>query len=369
MLARQHPDGLITPPPVAIAYHIIRGLGGGWRRVRLKRDAAAGRPVHRHRGRRCHFRSTAFPHRVRNASRQRSSAVIGGCAANAAVAARGSADRARSRARVGSDDASRRILAALAREGVDCERRAQRSRAARCRSRASSSTAHGEKHDRDLPRRAARRRQAARPADARRRHRHRARRQPLSGLHRADLRGGARARHPGRCSTPTPRGAEPSAVRHRLACRVFIGMPARRDGPGRSRRGAHGRRAHTARFPRGDEWPRRHPLAASGDAATNARLRGHGDRHAGRRRRLSRRLHAGAGGGPRRRSRPCASALPRRRSNARASAGFRRAPPRRSRRLPRRLSRPQAQSRRAAPDCRPGSSCASPRPAPTWRAR
>jgi NAD+ diphosphatase len=25
MLARQHPDGLITPPPVAIAYHIIRG--------------------------------------------------------------------------------------------------------------------------------------------------------------------------------------------------------------------------------------------------------------------------------------------------------------------------------------------------------
>ena len=25
MLAREHPDGLITPPPVAIAYHIIRG--------------------------------------------------------------------------------------------------------------------------------------------------------------------------------------------------------------------------------------------------------------------------------------------------------------------------------------------------------
>ena len=28
MLARQHPEGLITPVPIAIAYHIIRAVGG-----------------------------------------------------------------------------------------------------------------------------------------------------------------------------------------------------------------------------------------------------------------------------------------------------------------------------------------------------
>ena len=54
----------------------------------------------------------------------------------------------------------------------------------------------------------------------------------------------------------------------------------------------------------------------------HAGVQGDGDRYARRRRRLSRRLHACAGGGPRRSSTRCALPAPRPRSNARASAAL-----------------------------------------------
>ena len=137
MLTRKHPDGLTTPPPVAIAHHIIRAWVEGesgfdwhdpekWEPVFGKDHARRNRhqdSVRRHRGAGHRDAGRAFPgarrqsvgvglhHHRRRLRRQRG-----------AWRSRASAARARFAGPLGgADDAiSERIVADLAAEGVDC---------------------------------------------------------------------------------------------------------------------------------------------------------------------------------------------------------------------------------------------------------
>ena len=132
-------------------------------------------------------RSTAFPRRARRCAPRDLVATTGGCAANAAIAVARLGGRARFSGPVGTDDASRRFLDALAKDRRRYRRACCASTAARSRCRASSSTAtarrwwrrcHGERLDGAAP---------PDPDGAGRRHRRAAGRQPFSGFRAADL--------------------------------------------------------------------------------------------------------------------------------------------------------------------------------------
>ena len=127
MLARAHPQGLTTPPPVAIAHHIIRNfVEDGCDVLALTRPRRARRAF-------CAPASSCstrcFASRNSRSPTARSQAkeffvVNGGCAANAAVAIARLGGRAALAGPLGGpageDDNGDRVLAALAREDVDC---------------------------------------------------------------------------------------------------------------------------------------------------------------------------------------------------------------------------------------------------------
>ena len=194
-------------------------------------------------------------------------------------------------------------------------------------------------------------------------------RQPLSGIRRRRSARAAQARSIPR--RPRPRQADPagrSAAGARHAC-DRLGRSAARQPPARTisaRRWRGSPRTTKASSP--SPTDRTGVIGCDGGALRHMpAFKVDGDRHARRRRRVSRRLHAGAGRRPRRRRPRCASPARRPRSNARASA----APPARpsaprSTRSWRRVRSPWSRSRRAGPDCRPGSSCGRLPPAPTW---
>ena len=133
MLARAHPQSLSTPPPAAIAHHIIRAFvehgsdvfGVSRRRARQRRASCAPASSCSTR----FFGSRNFRRRTARSRRKKFFIVNGGCAANAAVAIARLGGRATLGGPLGGpageDRNGDRVLAALAREGVDtgaCQR-------------------------------------------------------------------------------------------------------------------------------------------------------------------------------------------------------------------------------------------------------
>jgi sulfofructose kinase len=149
--------------------------------------------------------------------------VNGGCAANAAVTVARLGGRATLAGPMGSDANGDFVLAALAREKVDC---------AACQRIGDGAVGDlhrraRQPHHRDPPRRAGRLRRPVRPRSACRRRRHRAGRQPVSHVRRSDLRGRAAARPAHRARCRQAHGGGRSIVAHRHPRGLFLGVPHR----------------------------------------------------------------------------------------------------------------------------------------------
>ena len=264
--------------------------------------------------------------------------------------------------------------------------RQRRSRAGRARARAASTAAAASAfagmrdgavgdlhrrprrpHDRDLPRCPHRRRHAHGPRRPRCLRRCAARRQPVSRFRAADLRGGAGARHDRGARRRPADVSVRRAVPDRHPRGVFRRVPARHH------------RVSTTSAPRSPASPaRRGAFLAVTDGPDDVLWLDGDARCSGARsspsRRSTRWAPAMCSTAPSRSrspkaatsSTPCVLPLPRPGSNARASAA---APARRramrSTRSWREVSPRPPRSHRAAPDCRPGSSCGRPHPAPT----
>ena len=118
MLMRKHPDGLTCPPPVAIAHHIIRDLGGERRCPLLARppSCAPASPC-----RTSCSASTQFPQPGGKCMTNEFIVVSGGCAVNAAIAVARLGGRAHYAGPLGdaNDNVSNQLMAEMAREGID----------------------------------------------------------------------------------------------------------------------------------------------------------------------------------------------------------------------------------------------------------